>query len=76
MKTATLQQLPLRWPDILQWVSAGEEVQIIDHDRAVARVLPPVAAAPDFLRRATTIWGSAPDSPNLSTLVDEGRASQ
>ena len=73
MKTATLEQLPLRWPEILRWVSAGEEVQITDHDKAVARVLPPAAAAPDFLHRATSIWGSAPDGANLSTLVDEAR---
>jgi antitoxin (DNA-binding transcriptional repressor) of toxin-antitoxin stability system len=41
MKTATLQQLPLRWGDILRWVADGEEVRINDQERTVARVLPP-----------------------------------
>jgi antitoxin (DNA-binding transcriptional repressor) of toxin-antitoxin stability system len=41
MKTATLQQLPLRWGDILRWVADGEEVHINDNERTVARVLPP-----------------------------------
>ena len=41
MKTATLEQLPLRWADILRWVAEGEEVHINDQERTVARVLPP-----------------------------------
>ena len=36
MKTATLQELPSQWTDILRWVTAGEEVQIMDHDKTVA----------------------------------------
>ena len=41
MKTASIQQLPVQWPDILRWVSAGEEVRIHDQEKTVARVLPP-----------------------------------
>ncbi len=70
MKTATIQQLPLQWSDILRWVSAGEEVQITDQDRTVARVLPP---APDYLARAQAIWGNDPAGATLSTLVEEAR---
>ena len=73
MKTATLQQLPMQWPDILRWVSNGEEVLIVDHDRTVARVLPPVPPAPDYLARAQTIWGPNPAGKALSDLVGEGR---
>ena len=41
MKTASIQQLPVQWPEILRWVSAGEEVRIHDREKTVARVLPP-----------------------------------
>jgi len=42
MKTATADQLPQQWPQILRWVAAGEEVQVTDQDKVVARLLPPV----------------------------------
>jgi antitoxin (DNA-binding transcriptional repressor) of toxin-antitoxin stability system len=73
MKTATTQQLPEQWTDILRWVTDGEEVQITDQDKIIARVLPPVPTAPDFLDRAEAIWGSQPEGATLSTLVEEGR---
>ncbi len=73
MKIATLEQLPVQWPEILRWVTAGEEVQITDHDKTVARVLPPSPVAPDFLARAEAIWGARPEGEALSALVDESR---
>ena len=39
MKTATVQQVPQQWTEILQWVAAGEEVQVTQKDLAVARVV-------------------------------------
>ncbi len=76
MKTATLQQLPMQWTDILRWVTDGEEVQITDRDKTVARVLPPAPATPDFLARAQAIWGEQPEGTPLSALVDEGRGTR
>jgi antitoxin (DNA-binding transcriptional repressor) of toxin-antitoxin stability system len=76
MKTATIEQLPLQWADILSWVTAGEEVRITDHDKTVARVLPPGPETPDFLARAQAIWGQDPHGTPLSTLVEEGRENQ
>ena len=73
MKTAAINELPKVWADILRWVSAGEEVQLTDCDKTVARVLPPVPTAPDFLSRAQAIWGARPEGTPLSTLVEEGR---
>ena len=73
MKTATISELPKLWTDILAWVKAGEEVQITDSDKTVARVLPPAPAAPDFLSRAQAIWGEQPEGAPLSALVEEGR---
>jgi len=39
VKTASINHMP-SWQDILSWVSAGEEVQITDHDIALAKVIP------------------------------------
>ncbi len=76
MKTAAISELPNVWTDILSWVSAGEEVQLTDCNKTVARVLPPTPAAPDFLARAQAIWGDQPDGTNLSSLVEEGRGAR
>ena len=76
MKTATIQQLPMQWSDILRWVTSGEEVQITDQDKTVARVLPPAPTAPDFLARAQAIWGAQPEGTPLSALVEEGRGTR
>ncbi len=73
MKTATLEELPVQWPKILRWVTAGEEVRITDQDRTVARVLPPSPAVPDFIGRAEAIWGKRPGGEKLSALIDENR---
>ena len=40
MKTASVQQVPQQWPEILRWVAAGEEVQVTQQDQVVARVVP------------------------------------
>jgi antitoxin (DNA-binding transcriptional repressor) of toxin-antitoxin stability system len=39
-KTASVQQVPERWPDIVKWVAAGEEVQMTHHDKVVAKIVP------------------------------------
>lgn len=76
MKTAAISELPKVWADILSWVSAGEEVQLTDSNKTVARVLPPTPVAPDFLARAQAIWGDQPGGTTLSSLVEEGRGAR
>jgi antitoxin (DNA-binding transcriptional repressor) of toxin-antitoxin stability system len=74
MKTASVQQLPQRWPEILRWVGEGEEVQVTQQDKVVARIIPPRAALqPDFLARAKAIWGEHPAGKSLSAVVTEAR---
>ena len=74
MKTATAEQLPQQWPQILRWVADGEEVQVTEDDKVVARLLPPVVAAgPDFVARAKAIWGESPSGVLLSQAVSEAR---
>ena len=71
MKTASVQQAPQQWMQILEWVAAGEEVELTQQDKVVARVIP--ATPPDFLARAKSIWGEQPAGQPLSELVAEGR---
>ena len=74
MKTATVQQLPQKWAQILEWVAAGEEVELTEKDKVVAKVVP--AMRPDFLSRAKSIWGEQPAGKPLSELVAEGRGGE
>ena len=77
MKSASVQQLPQQWPEILRWVAAGEEVQVTQQDKVIAKVVParPVPR-PDFLARAKAIWGEQPPGKPLSDLVLEARGGQ
>ena len=40
MKTASVQEVPQQWAEILQWLVAGEEVQVISEGQPVARLTP------------------------------------
>jgi antitoxin (DNA-binding transcriptional repressor) of toxin-antitoxin stability system len=75
VKTANVQQVPQRWPEILRWVAEGEEVQVMQQDKVVAKVVPPNSevAHPDFLARAKSIWGEQPAGKPLSAIIFEGR---
>lgn len=77
MKTASVQQVPQQWPQILRWVAAGEEVQVTEEDQVIAKFVPAKAAtAPDFLERAKAVWGEAPAGKSLSALISEGRGGE
>lgn len=76
MKTASIQQVPERWAEILRWVAAGKEVQVIQQDKVIARVVPAATSPvphPDFLARARAIWGEQPPGKPLSAVVAEAR---
>lgn len=79
MKTASVQQVPQRWTEILGWVAAGEEVEVTQQDKVVAKVVPApssVVSQPDFLARAKAIWGEQPAGKPLSTVVAEARGGE
>lgn len=77
MKTASVQQLPEQWPQILRWVAAGEEVEVTQQDKVVAKVVPATATPqPDFLARAKAIWGDQPPGKPLSAIVAEARGGE
>ena len=72
MKTASVQQLPQQWPEILRWVAAGEEVQVTQQDKVVARVVPArPALQPDFLARAKAVVGMEVVAVDGKGLVPE-----
>jgi antitoxin (DNA-binding transcriptional repressor) of toxin-antitoxin stability system len=73
MKTASVEQVPKQWPQIMVWIAAGEEVQVTEQDRVVAKLVPAKSPAPDFLARAKAIWGESPTGKPLSELVTEAR---
>ncbi len=79
MKTASVQQVPQRWTEILEWVAAGEEVEVTQQDKVVAKVVPApsfLATQPDFLARAKAIWGEQPAGKPLSAVVAEARGGE
>ena len=79
MKTASVQQLPQQWPQILRWVAAGEEVEVTQQNKVIARVVPATAEPvpqPDFLARAKAIWGEQPAGKPLSQIVSETRGDE
>ncbi len=76
VKTASVQQVPERWPDILKWVASGEEVQMTDQDKVVATLVPANVPQPDFLSRAKAIWGENPPGKSLSAIVSDARGGE
>ena len=76
MKTASVQQVPQQWTEILGWVAAGEEVQVTQQEKVIAKVVPVTVAPvpqPDFLARAKAIWGEQPAGKLLSAVVADAR---
>ena len=77
MRTASVQQVPKQWAEILRWVAAGEEVEVTEQDQVVAKVVPArPAPTPDFLARAKAIWGETPSGTALSAVVSEARGEE
>ena len=79
MKSANVQQVPQQWPDILRWVAEGEEVQVLQHDKVIAKVVPAgpePPPQPDFLGRAKAVWGERPSGKLLSAIVADGRGGE
>lgn len=74
MKTASVQQAPQQWAQILEWVAAGEEVELTEKEKVIAKVVP--ANQPDFLARAKKVWGEQPPGKPLSELVGEARGGE
>lgn len=77
MKTATMRQVRHELTEVLKWVAAGEEVTVLNRNRPVARLLPPLPEAggeiemPDFEARARAIFGDK--RTHLSDIVIEER---
>lgn len=76
MKTATVRDIQHNFGEVLEWVGRGEEVLVFRRKKVVARLLPPIphpAKAPDFLKRARSIWGTKPAGKRLSEIASRAR---
>jgi antitoxin (DNA-binding transcriptional repressor) of toxin-antitoxin stability system len=76
MKTAGVRELQHHLSKILSWVERGEEVQVLRRKKVVARLVAPepvARQAPNFVRRAQSIWGKKPRGKALSKVVSEAR---
>ena len=77
MKTATIRQVRHELTEVLKWIAAGEEVTVLNRNRPVARLLPPLPEAgetiemPDFEARARAIFGDK--RTQFSDIVIEER---
>ena len=76
MKTTSVQQVPKQWSEILRWVAAGEEVEVTEQNRVVAKVIPATQTTPDFVDCAKAVWGQSPPGKSLSSLISEGRGGE
>jgi len=62
---------------LLRMVAAGEEIQIVEKKKLVARLVPPAEQQVDWpgtVARLNEVWGSEPlPGPPASRLVSKGR---
>ena len=77
MKTVTLRTARTKLDSLLRMVAAGEEIQIVEQRKPVARLVPPAAPQVDWsetFARLDEVWGRKPlpGTPG-SQLVSEGR---
>lgn len=61
MKTATVSELGRSLGTVLNWVKAGEEVEVVEAGNPVALISPPRRRVqhPDYAARARSIFGAA-----------------
>jgi antitoxin (DNA-binding transcriptional repressor) of toxin-antitoxin stability system len=56
MKTATIQQVPQQWAQILRWLASDEEVQVTQDERIIARILPSSQSSTTGPKPKDTFW--------------------
>ena len=61
MKTVTVRQLRHEWPKVSSLLKRGVEIEVTDHGKPVARMLPPAkkraSKRPDFYKQLKEIYG-------------------
>jgi len=77
MKTVTLQTVRTKLASLLRRVAAGEEIEIVQRRKPVARLVPPAATEVDWsetIKRLDELWGDKPlPGKSASELVRNGR---
>jgi antitoxin (DNA-binding transcriptional repressor) of toxin-antitoxin stability system len=77
MKTVTLNTVRTRLDSLLRRVAGGEEIDIVERRKPVARLVPPRAAKIDWsetFSRLDQIWGRKPLPEKAgSQIIKQGR---
>jgi prevent-host-death family protein len=77
MKTVTVHTARTKLDSLLRRVAAGEEIQIVEKKKTVARLVPPAERPVDWsgtFARLEEVWGRKPlPGVPASRLVGEGR---
>ena len=71
MKTATVNELSRNMSVVLDWVKAGEEVELVEGDKPLAIISPPRRRVqhPDYAARARLIFGDKILTPDESEEI-------
>jgi prevent-host-death family protein len=81
MKSTTVRELRNNYSKVLKWVSKGEEVEVTRRGKVVAKVVPPVPAAPpevDWAQSAALNrrpWATALSSEQSAAILAESQGS-
>jgi antitoxin (DNA-binding transcriptional repressor) of toxin-antitoxin stability system len=78
MKTATIADMEHGVRNLLKWVANGEDIEIIQHRKVVARIVPPLAVEkkpvlPDFMARLKRTFPRGVRGKPASVIIDEER---
>ena len=79
MKSTTVRELRNNYSRVLKWVAKGEEVEVTRRGKVVAKVIPPVPAAPaevDWTQSAALnrkSWSTALNSDQSAAILAESQ---
>ena len=79
MRSTTVRELRNNYSKVLKWVSKGEEVEVTRRGKVVAKVVPPVPAAPamvDWSKSAALNrkpWGAALTAEQSAAILGESQ---
>ena len=80
MKSVTLNAARARFDSLVRRVAAGEEIEIVEKRKPLARLVPPVAPAIDWsetFAKLDEIWGRKPlPGKPSSQILSQGRRSK
>ncbi|HVW07270.1 MAG TPA: hypothetical protein VHC90_01740 [Bryobacteraceae bacterium] len=76
MKRVSVRELGYCFKDVEAKLAAGEEIEVVKRDQAIARMVPDAPAGPpkvDFRARMKEVWGNGTFDFSFADLISEGR---